>query len=328
MRRFLAALALVAGATACSGYPGDLSGAGPGADAAGAAGADGLRVVRVSDTAGMPAAFLNYGVRRGYFRAQGLDVRMQTSAGGAAVIPALVNGGLDVAGSNAVSAITAMNRGLPIAMVGSGTSTSTDPGQDFSGMMVPAGSPIRTARDLAGKRIAVNTLRNINEIVIDASTRRAGGSTAGTKLVEMGFPDMAPAVERGDVDAAMMIEPFLSAAKAAGMREVARPYSDTRPGLQIGTYLMAAEKAREDRELVTAFQAGVRRTAESIERDPAAFRAALPETAGFSPKVASAIHLPSWKGTTDRASIQLIAGSMRRLGLTDKAFDYDRGVLK
>ncbi len=330
MRRLsalLLALVVLVGAGACSDYPGDLSG-GSGSGGSGAAGKDGLRKVRASDTAGMPSAFLKYGVQRGFFRAQGLDLEVQTSAGGAAVIPALINGGLDVAGSNVVSAVTAMNRGLPLAMVGSGTSTSTDPGQDFSGILVPADSPIRSARDLAGKRIAVNTLRNINEIVIDASTRKVGGSLSSAKLVEMGFPDMGPAVERGDVDAALMIEPFLSAGKAAGMREIARPYTDTRPGLQIGTYLMAMKKAREDPELVTAFQAGVRRTAEEIERDPAAFRAALPKIAGFSPKVASGIHLPSWKGTTDRASIQLIAGSMRRLGLTDKPFDYEKHVLK
>jgi NitT/TauT family transport system substrate-binding protein len=233
-----------------------------------------------------------------------------------------------VAGSNVVSAMIAMNRGLPITMVGSGTRASTDPGQDFSGLVVPRGSPIRGAADLAGKRVAVNTLRNINDIVLDASVRRAGGQPAGTKYVEMGFPDMAPSLERGDIDAAMLIEPFLTMAKSAGMREVARPYTDTRHGLQIGTYLMAREKAMKDRRLVSSFQAGVRRTAESISHDPKAFRQALPGIAGFRPELAAKIHLPSWSGATDRGSVELIGRSMRRLGLTEREFDYDKGVLK
>ncbi|SDJ74315.1 ABC transporter substrate-binding protein [Nonomuraea jiangxiensis] len=317
----LAALFLV---TACSDYPGDLSGGGSGP----AGGSAGLTQIKVSDTAGMPAAFITYGVQRGFFKEQGLDVRMQTSAGGAAVIPALLNGGLDVAGSNVVSAVIAMNRGLPLTMVGSGTSTADDPEQDFSGIAVPAGSAITSAAGVNGKRIAVNTLRNINDIVIDASIRRAGVTPAGVKYVEMGFPDMLPALERGDVDAAMLIEPFLTMARSAGMRVVADPYTDARRGLQIGTYLMAAEKARQNPRLVSSFQAGVRRTAEAIRRDPATFRAALPKIAGIKPELAGSIHLPQWKGTTDRASVDLIATSMRRLGLTDRTFDHDRYVLK
>ncbi|MFG1708824.1 ABC transporter substrate-binding protein [Nonomuraea sp. M3C6] len=310
--------------TACSDYPGDLSGGGSGTSGGG----DGLTRIKVSDTAGMPAAFLTYGVQRGFFKAEGLDVQMQTSAGGAAVIPALLNGGLDVAGSNVVSAVIAMNRGLPLTMVGSGTSTSDDPDQDFSGIAVPAGSTVTSAAGLNGKRIAVNTLRNINDIVIDASIRKTGVAPVGVKYVEMGFPDMLPALERGDVDAAMLIEPFLTMARTAGMRVVADPYSDARRGLQIGTFLMSADKARQNPRLVSAFQAGVRRTAESIRRDPAAFRTALPKIAGLKPELAEKIHLPHWNGTTDRASVDLIATSMRRLRLTDRSFDQTRHVLK
>ncbi|MBF8190218.1 ABC transporter substrate-binding protein [Nonomuraea sp. K274] len=309
--------------TACSDYPGDLSGGG-----VGVSGGDGQTRVKVSDTAGMPAAFLTYGVQRGFFTAEGLDVQVQTSAGGAAVIPALLNGGLDVAGSNVVSAVIAMNRGLPLTMVGSGTSTSDDPDQDFSGIAVPAASTITSAAGLNGKRIAVNTLRNINDIVIDAAVRKAGATPTGVKYVEMGFPEMLPALERGDVDAAMLIEPFLSMARTAEMRVVAAPYSDARNGLQIGTFLMSVEKARENPRLVSAFQAGVRRTAESTRRDPAAFRAALPKIAGLKPELAEKIHLPQWNATTDRASVDLIAASMRRLGLTDRSFDHTRHVLK
>jgi NitT/TauT family transport system substrate-binding protein len=325
IRRICALVMALSLLSACSDYGGDLSGGGSG----GSAGGDGHSVVKVSDTAGMPAAFLTYGVQRGYFAAEVLDVRMQTSAGGAAVIPALINGGLDVAGSNVVSAVIAMNRGLPLTMVGSGTSTSDDPAQDFSGIAVPATSPITNAAGLTGKKIAVNTLRNINDIVIDAAMRKDGAASAsGVKFVEMGFPDMLPALERGDVDAAMLIEPFLTMARNAGMRVVADPYSDARHGLQIGTYLMATKKANENPRLVSAFQAGVRRTAESIHRDPDAFRAALPKIAGVKPALASKIHLPQWNGTTDRASVDLIAAAMRRLGLTDRPFDYATHVLK
>ena len=37
------------------------------------------------------------------------------------------------------------------------------------------GSPIRTAKDLAGKRIAVNTLKNLGDTTVRQSVRLAKG---------------------------------------------------------------------------------------------------------------------------------------------------------
>ncbi|MGH3392126.1 MAG: ABC transporter substrate-binding protein [Actinomadura sp.] len=323
----LAVLASTVVLSACGGGA-DLSGGGSGTSAGDGAGQGGMQKIKVSDTAGMPSAFLTYGVQRGFFKAEGLDVEVQTSAGGATVIPALLNGGVDVAGSNVVSAVIAMNRGLPIKMIGAGTSTSTDPDMDFSGILVPKDSPIRTAADLAGKKVAVNTLRNINDVVIDASMRKAGAGSAKFRPVEMPFPDMLPAIERGDVDAGMLIEPFLTTGIDQGLRVVARPYSDARPGLQIGTYLMSAERAQQDPKLVAAFQRGLQTTAASVRTDPDAFRTALPKIANFKPDLARKINLTQWNVTTDRSSVELIATSMQRLGLTDRSFDYAKGVLK
>src|SRR5918994_4781616 len=73
-----------------------------------------LTRVSVAETAGVPSAFLSYGVDKGIFREHGLDVKVQTGAGGAAAIPSVVSGDNQFAGSNVVSVILAANKGLPI----------------------------------------------------------------------------------------------------------------------------------------------------------------------------------------------------------------------
>jgi NitT/TauT family transport system substrate-binding protein len=76
------------------------------------------------------------------------------------------------------------------------------------------------------------------------------------------------------------------------------------------------------------FQAGVQRTADASAKDPDAFRQALPKIGKFSPDLAGKVHLNQWKVETDRASIELIAGVMRRIGLMDGNLDYGSAVLQ
>jgi NitT/TauT family transport system substrate-binding protein len=319
-----ATLALVT--AACSGSGGDLSSGDQGSSGAGQQ--NGLRTIKVQDTAGMPANFLTYGIQQGYFKAEGLDVDFQPAQGGATVIPALLNGQLDVGGSNVVSVMIAQSKGLPLRMIAAGTSTSEDPNEDFSRILVAKDSPIKDWSGLAGKRIAVNTLKNINDVVIKGSMEKQGIDDSRLQFIEMGFPDMLPAIARGQVDAGLLIEPFATQGIAQGLKEVARPYSTLRPGLQIGTFIMTRDKIARDPKLVASFRAGVQRTADAIARDPAAFRAALPKIGKFDPSLASKVHLNQWKVKTDQASIQLIAGVMKRIGLLQGDIDYQAAVLQ
>lgn len=317
----LAALVMTGATAACSDTGGDLSTGTAGSGGEGGSG--GLQQITVAETAGTPLAFLTYGVQRGFFEQQGLDVNAEASTGGATVIPSLLSGDIDVAGSNMVSVMIAQSQGVPVTMVAAGTSTAQEPENDFSGLLVRGDSPIQRPQDLAGKRIAVNTLKNINDVVIFSALSERGVDISGLQLVEMPFPDMAAAVQRGDVDAGMLIEPFLTQGRAQGLRPVLRPYTELRPGLQIGTYAMTDQHIAENPDLVARFQRGVQQTADAIKADPQAFRAALPEIAEFDPDLAQRVNLPQWRGRTDRGSVELIKDGMLRYGLIESDLSYE-----
>lgn len=160
--------------------------------------------VRVADTAGMPSAFLQYGVNEGYFEAEGLDVTVDVSIGGAAAVPAVVNGETQFAGSNTVSAILAASKSLPITLVAAGTRTVDDPAEDFARIVASSSSDIEEVSDLEGATIAVNTLENINDVVIMTLMEDAGADRSQVDFAEMGFSDMLPAVANGQVDGAAL----------------------------------------------------------------------------------------------------------------------------
>ncbi|VXB82683.1 ABC transporter substrate-binding protein [Citricoccus sp. K5] len=315
--------------TACGdgGISNQESGAGTGSPAEGTAtgtgGAEGTTEVRVADTAGMPSAFLQYGVNEGYFEAEGLDVTVDVSIGGAAAVPAVVNGETQFAGSNTVSAILAASKGLPITIVAAGTRTMEDPEDDFARIMASTSSGVEEVEDLEGATIAVNTLENINDVVIMTLMEDAGADRTQVKFAEMGFSDMLPALANGQVDAALLIEPFVTMAVDQGATEVASPYAESRPNMMVGTYMTSEEYAAENPETVEAFQRGISATGQAIAEDPAAFREALPEVTTIEPDLAGQIHLPAWDASVDLETLQFLNERMVRYGLIDEEISVE-----
>ena len=287
----------------------------------------GVTTITVADTAGAPLSFLTYGQQEGYFEDAGLELEIAASAGGATVIPQLVQGDLDVAGSNVVSVLVAAEQGLPLRMVAGGTSTSEEPEEDFSALMVPGDSPVTGIEQLAGQRVAVNTLRNINDIVIGSLLEDAGLSFDSIEFVELPFPDMAAAVANGDVAAALLIEPFVTAAEQQGLKIIERPYTHVKPGLQIGTYVMSAQNVQENPEIAEAFLEGVQATADAIREDPEAFRAALPEISEIPPELAQDVRINLWQGGSDMESLELIQDLMLQYGLIEEPVDLGEIVV-
>ncbi|MFC7403334.1 ABC transporter substrate-binding protein [Citricoccus sp. GCM10030269] len=279
--------------------------------------------VRVADTAGMPSAFLQYGVNEGYFEEEGLDVTVDVSIGGAAAVPALVNGETQFAGSNTVSALLAASKGLPINIVSAGTRTVDDPEKDFARIMASESSGIEEVSDLEGKTIAVNTLENINDVAIMTLMEEAGADENSVKFAEMGFSDMLPALESGQVDGALLIEPFVTMAEEQGAVDVASPYVESRENLMVGTYMASQQYAAENPDVIKAFQRGISATGEAIAEDPDAFREALPEVTTIDAELADEINLPSWEASVDMETLQFINERMVRYGLTDEEVAVD-----
>jgi NitT/TauT family transport system substrate-binding protein len=282
--------------------------------------------LRVLDTAGVPSAFLEYGVQKGFFEEHGLDVEVTPSQGGAAAVPAVVSGDSDIAGSNVVSVLLAQAKDVPIKIVAPGTFVQADEQQDFSAILVPEDSDIRSPRDLEGKTMAVNTLENVAELTAKESLSKQGVDVSGIELAEVDFPDMNGALTQGRVDAAFQIEPFVSLGLKEGLRVIDRPYVGTKPGLQIGSYFTSERFLAENADVVERFRQGVADTAAAIGEEPADFRRFLPEASEIPPPAARAAVLPEWKAENDPASLELTAALMERYGVVDEKPDTSDAV--
>ncbi|GAA4957126.1 NitT/TauT family transport system substrate-binding protein [Nonomuraea thailandensis] len=314
MIRPRAALAAAASAlmlTACAGQPPAGESAQPG----------GLTPVKVSVIPILDVAPVYLGDQQGFFAAEGLKLELVTAQGGAAIVPAVVSGQVDFGFSNFTSLIVAASKGLPLKVVAPGAGSTGVQGADFGGVVVKADSPIKTAKDLAGKRVAVNTLNNINDTTVRASIRAAGGDAKNVGFTELAFPDMLAALDKGNVDAVQVVEPFLATARKNGDRVIASNYVDTAPGLAIAGYFTSQQTAAAKADLVRRFSSAMRKSLQYATDNPDAVRKVLGTYTKIDPALTGSLTLPRFPAEVDSASLETLSELALQDGLIDKAPD-------
>jgi NitT/TauT family transport system substrate-binding protein len=288
-----------------------------------ATGDGGATKLKVQETAGVASSFVAFGIEKGMFGEQKLDVDLQPTQGGAATIPALVSGDIQVGGSNVVSLLLGASKGLPIRVIAGGT-VAKPSGKDFGAIVVGKDSKVRGVEALAGKTIAVNTLDNVAEVVVKASLDEQGVDPGSLKLVEVPFPEMQPALEKGSIDAAFSIEPFVTQTVQKGGRAIDYSYVETEPEMQIGAYAVTDRFAAENADVVDRYAKAIAETAAYVGDHQDEFRAFLSEAAKIPPAVAERITLPQWTGEVDAASVAKTAELMEKYGLADGPIDASK----
>ncbi|MFB4299194.1 ABC transporter substrate-binding protein [Actinomadura sp. NTSP31] len=310
IRAALAAASVLLLAAACGG----------GGGSSGASG-KGPATVKVSVIPIVDVAPIYLGAQQGFFAEQKLKLQFETAQGGAAIVPAVVSGQVDFGFSNYTSLVLARSKGLPLKVVAPGNASTGAGKKDFGGVVVKSGSPIRTAKDLVGKRVAVNTLNNINDTTVRASIRKAGGDPKNVKFTELAFPDMLAALDKGNVDAVQVVEPFLTTALKNGGRLVASNYVDTAPNLSIAAYFTSQKTAASKPGLVKRFAAAMRKSLQYADQNPDAVRKILGTYTKIDTSVASALTLPKFPAQVDQAGLQTLENLAVQDGLVEKAPD-------
>jgi NitT/TauT family transport system substrate-binding protein len=318
MRRFLVPIAALAVVTTAA------CGSESEAGSSSAGGEDGgttqltVGVIPITDVAP-----IYLGVEQGFFEDHGIDLEFEQLSGGAAAIPGVVAGDLQFAFGNVTSVLLAGSEGLPLRMVAEGASSTGDPATDFSGVVVLEDSPIRSPADLAGATVAINNLKNINDVTTRALVEQAGGDPAGINFVELPFPDMPAAVASGNVDAAVVVEPFLSLTKSQGARVVGANLAEAVPDLTVATYFTTEQYIQENPDVVDAFRAAVQESLQYASDHPDEVRRIITTYTQITEDVAAEMALPAFPQEIDVDSVEAVAELMKKYGITEEVVDFE-----
>ncbi len=313
-----ASLALVA---ACGSGSASSEGGSSSSSSGGGGGGD-LTEVKVGVIPIVDTAPLWLGKEKGFFSDEGIDLTITTTTGGAAAVPGVVSGSFDLAFGNSVSVMVAADKGLPLQFVTNGVSTSgTDP--DFGAVVVPKGSDIKRPKDLAGKTVSVNNLNNIGDTTIRKVVQDDGGDPKSLKFVEVAFPDAPAALDRGQVDAAWVLEPFLSAAVAKGATVVSYNYVDFDPKLDIAGYFTKKDVIDKKPEMVAKFTTAMNKSLDYAQQHPDEVRAIVGTYTKIGEADRAKMALPSWRPAFDRPAFEKLAAAAQSYGTISKTPDFD-----
>jgi len=153
-----------------------------------------------------------YGHDNGMFTAAGLDVQLTSVRNTSAAAAALGGGAVNFVSGSLVPAVEAYSHGLDFRLVVPAQVYDGKPPLQAS-MAVPVGSAIKTAADMNGKTVAVNGIGDLTHLFAMTWMDANGGDHTTVKYIEIPFPGMAAAFEANRIDAAILVEPFMTALK-------------------------------------------------------------------------------------------------------------------
>jgi NitT/TauT family transport system substrate-binding protein len=262
----------------------------------------------VIDTAGLQVA-----LKEGFFTQAGLNVTVKSVTQSTAAIPDLLHGSIDViGGGNYVSFFEAEAHGtFPVQIL----APAVDCTPDTYGVVAMPSSGITKPADLAGKTIAVNLTQNVQTLTTSAVLTTDGVNASSVHYVQIPFPDMSSALQANRVDAISAVEPFLSAALAAGGKLVTSTCAGSMAGFPLSGYLTTKSWTQQHAAAATAFQQAIEKGNTYANAHPSVVRSLLPSYTSITAKAAASMPLGTFPATLTTATLQRIATLMRGGGL-------------
>ncbi|WP_219418927.1 ABC transporter substrate-binding protein [Pseudonocardia nigra] len=315
MRPRLGVAAITAAAlllTACGGGGTSLVGADQGGGSSGD-----LETVNVGLVPTVNVASLFLGIQKGFFAEEGIEVQTHKADSGGAILTSLIQGSYDFAFAATVPGLVAASKGAPIKRV-AGAGVIVEDGT--TAVVVDEASGIDSFADLEGKTVTVNSLKAHFDLCLRAALDASGVDPNSVKVIELPFNQVEPSIQQGQVDAGVLIDPFLSAALSHQFKSIGDPCSKGLPvGVNSSIYL-ASERTVQDRsDLVQRFVRAITKSQEYANAHHDEVRAVLSDYTNISPEAAKKVEIEKLRTEMDRPAYQQLVEIMVKHGFISSA---------
>ena len=252
---------------------------------------------------------LDLGIKKGFFEAQGIEIKKTVLQSGNDIVLALANHSGDIGYVGWVPAMIARTQGIPVTTVAASDVEGTSEADNWQNIMVKGSSSIRTPADLAGKTIAVNALKGVGEVMIKAALKKVGVDPNSVKLLALPFPAMRTALNNGQIDAFWAPEPFVTQGLSLdGDRIVMAPGPVLGKYFPIGTYVALQDWTQNNAGLAKRFNTAMNQSLAYAQSHPDEIRALLPAAI-------KNIRLPIWSPLIDRRQLLTLAKYTKEFGV-------------
>ncbi len=234
--------------------------------------AQGATTVRLGFFPNLTHAPALVGMEKGYFQKALGTARLNARefVSGTTLMEAFAAGQIDIAYVGPGPAINGATRGMPLQIIAGASEAG-------AALIARKDSGIRTYRDLAGKRVAVPSLGNTQDIslrhILKEQGLKAQADGGNVTVTPVPPADVIAAFAAGRVDAALVPEPWAAVLESQGHRMVGNEKTVWRGGQYPTTILIVNTKfAQANPALVTAFLKAHASAVAYLNKSPAAAR--------------------------------------------------------
>jgi NitT/TauT family transport system substrate-binding protein len=251
----------------------------------------------------------------GFFKQEGLHVKLVKVASSKAIIAGQLAGQIDLCAGAYTPYITGEAAGEKFAILAEGSVMTPS----TRVVLIPKGSGLTSLNQLAGKTIGMNATNSIGTLLVSAALDEVGVDPKTVHFVtdQNGFPAMAAGLADGDWSAAFFGEPFAT----QGEEEYGETVLDdldqgATAGLPISGYMVTQSWLAKDPNTAKAFVRAIEAAQLEADTDPEAARAALAESDALPGQVTDVMAIPNFPtGAVDETRIESEALDMLQFGM-------------
>lgn len=251
----------------------------------------------------------------GFFKQQGLTVKINPVPGTAAAFPGQAAHTVDFAEQNYVSFFSENQKNPQLGLRIIAPDQQAAPNTNV--IMVPENSPIKTAAGLKGKKVAFPAPGiNLSNLGVEEQMQGYGNPPTDFNNVTVGFPNMMAALKNGTVDAAFAIPPFITVMETQiGAHQLVDLMTGPLANIPSTGWTTTTYEEQHYPKTVAAFQRAIMKAQQAAASDPDAVRKLLPsKVKNMTTKLANIIAMQTYVPTLSVTSIQRVANVMEQFG--------------
>lgn len=253
---------------------------------------------------------------QGYFTKRKLDVELKFIPLNSTIPAAIQSDSLQMGGPTPSVFLQSVEGGLDhVVVAGGGITSKTITG---FGLVAKAGSGIRSAQDVIGKKVGVPGLGAFLHVTFRAWLKQSGVDYKKVNFVEASFPQHGDLLRGGSIDAVVTADPFMSRIVDSGVGYVASYYSTF---LEAGnhTILYAAKRdwAQKNAAQVKLFREAIQEAATFMgqPKNDGAVRDAIAKYTKLPPAVVAKVQISPPGPSVSEKQMAYWVGLMKDQGM-------------
>lgn len=272
--------------------------------------------VTVGVLPGADLAPLYLGMEQGFFEEEGIDLTVDSLAPSiSGIVSAVEAGSYDFGYADILSILIAAENGADITIVSGATATSGNVLGDFAALMVRADSDVTSIADLAGRTIAVDAVGTTNQVVLAAVLEDEGLDVTSVTWQPVSFLDSTAALLDGSVDAALVVEPFATAAKIDKMQVITYPFAEFAEGLMVSGYFASATTADRNADVEGRFVSAITKSLQYATEHETETRDHIAASLAAQSEVRTRVQLPNFTPQIDRTALDRLVATAVEAGV-------------